>query len=382
MTDDFKQSSQSVNYIDLLRKNFKYILISALSCAAISSIVVFLIVDPIFLSTAVVKTSLKSGGLGGLLSSSVPDLGDLGEIAGVGGSSASRELALYENILMSRKCIDEVLIKFKLNDDWEYKYFEDAVKNFRENILTIKKDKAAGILEVGIFDKNPVRAKEIADFMISQLNKINTDLNVLNARNNREFIETRYNLVKEDLQKSEDSLKSYQDKFGLAPDIVIKATSQVEIQLEIELKSEEIKLDLLRKILSPDQAEVKAQENKIAAMKQQLSEMQNSTDNNTTLKLKGAPDIVMNYLRLQRNVEIQNKILTFVIPLFEQAKVEEKKEMPSVLVLDAPIVPEKKSKPKRLTIILIYTVLGAFLTFIYFFSKEKWKLYKSASTVF
>lgn len=362
--------------IDILRTYYKYILITSIVSGAVTAIVVFFIIDPVFLSVGVVKTSSKSAGLGGLLSSSVPDLGDLGEIAGVGGSGAARELALYENILFSRRCVDEVIIKFKLNDEWEYKYFEDAVKNFRENVLTIKKDKAAGILEIGTFDKNPQRAKEITEFMISQLNKINTELSVLNAKNNREFIEERYNNVKEDLQRSEDSLKIYQDKFGIAPDLLVKAASQAEIQLEADIKSEEVKLDLLRKILSPGQSEIQTQEEKIALLKKQLTEIQSGSDPNSNLKLKGAPERVLNYLRLQRNVEIQNKILTFVIPLFEQAKVEEKKEMPSVLVLDPPNFPGKKAKPKRATVIFVFTMLAGAMTFGFFFFREKWNLQK------
>lgn len=364
------------DYIEILKKNLKKISIVSIIIGIVTAVIVFFVMDPIFLSTGTIKTSLKSNSLGGLLSGAgIPDIGDLGDLAGT--SSGAKEMALYENILTSRKNIDEALIKFKLNDEWEYKYMQDAVKNFRENVIEIKKDKLAGTMEIGIYDKNPQRAKEICEFMISQLNQINSDLNVLNAKNNREFIQTRYETAQKDLKAVEDSLKSFQDRFGISPDLQIKAAVQAEIQLEAEIKSEEVKLELLRGILSPDQAEVKTQEEKIRALQNQLNQINTSTDISSNLTLKGKPEIIINFLRVQRNVEIQTKILTFLLPLYEQAKIEEKKNTPSVLIIDTPNLPEKKTKPKRMTIVLIAVFLVFFAYFLILVFKEKWKSYKT-----
>jgi uncharacterized protein involved in exopolysaccharide biosynthesis len=85
------------------------------------------------------------------------------------------------------------------------------------------------------------------------------------------------------------------------------------------------------------------------------------------LALYGAPEIIMGYLRLQRELEIQNKILTTLIPLFEQAKLQEKKDTPSLLIIDYPNVPDKKAKPKRLIIVGASGFLGFVSIYIYFF---------------
>lgn len=338
----------------------------------IAAIVVFFIMDPIFFSSGSVKTTSKPAGLGGLVGSGMPDLADIGDLTG-GSSSTAKELALYESILSSRRCIEETLNKFKLNDEWEIKYFQDAVKHFRENIMDVKKDKIAGTLEIGIYDKYPERAKEITDFLIFQLNKINTELNIQNARNNREFIESRYDIAKADLRNAEDSLKKYQDIHGLAPDITLRAASQAGIALETEIKAEEVKLELLRKILSSDQAEIKAQEDRISALRTQLSELYSNQVSQGELALKGAPDVVLNFMRLQRSIEIQNKILSFIVPLYEQSKIEERKETPSVIVLDQPFVPERKVKPRRIISTAIWTFLGFMMSTLYYTIKAKWR---------
>ena len=127
----------------------------------------------------------------------------------------------------------------------------------------------------------------------------------------------------------------------------------------------------LIKFLTPDQPEVRMQEEKISALKKQLSDIQSneSTDPNELLKIKGAPEKVLNFLRLKRDVEIQNKLLAFILPMFEQAKIEEKKETPTVIILDNADLPEKKSKPKRLTVtfaaMLIMFLVSSAFTVIY-----------------
>lgn len=358
-----------INFIKIFLRYKWQILISTIIVGIITTLIMFFVVDPIYQSTATVKITTKPSGLSSLFSEGImPDFSDIGNL---GGGSSSKELALYEEILTSRKAIEETIIKFKLNDEWEFKYMQDAVRHFRGDVLEIKKNKLSGIMEIGVFDKNQQRAKEIAEFIIDQLNKINTEMNVLNAKNNREFVEQRYQIIKEDLKKAEDSLKQYQEKFGLLPDVQVRAVIQSEAQMEAEVKSEEIKLDLLKKILSPNENEVRMQEEKINLIKKKLDDIKYSNSDDQFLSLKNKPEIVMNFMRLQRNVEIQNKILIFILPIYEQAKIEEKKEMPSVIVLDQPNFPEKKAKPKRIVFIILAMFSTLIFSYIGFYIKEK-----------
>jgi len=349
------------DYIKIIIKYKKVIFISVIVTGLITAFIMFFVLDPIYMSKSMVKSTQKSSGLGGILSGTVAGLSDLTELSG--GSGSYKELALYENILNSRRCIDEVLIKFKLNDEWDFKYMQDAVKHFRENVMVISKDKVAATMEISVFDKNPQRAKEIVEYLIYLLNRINAELNVQNAKNNREFIELRYHEIKDTLKKTEDSLKNYQEMYGLAPDIQAATVSQSLFNLEIQIKSEELKLELLNKVLTPEQPEVKLQKDKVVALKQQLSEIQKDDPSgpNDLLKIHGAPQKILNYFRLKRDVEIQNKLLAYILPVFEQAKIEEKKETPTVIILDNADFPEKKSKPKRLTMTFLSMVVMFFV---------------------
>lgn len=365
-----------IDLIHLFTKNFKKIVIITGLFCIISIILYFFVFKLIFLSDATIKSSVKSSGLMSVLDGGgLPDIGGLDDI-GLSGSKSAKELAVYEEILKSRRCLEALILHFKIMEKEEYLFLEDAVKDFRENRLTIKQDKLSGIMSIGIYDEDPIVAKDMLVFLLDILDKINIEMNVLNAKNNREFIEKRYNQAKEDLVKSEDSLKSFQLIYGIAPDMQIKASAQAVFSLEAELKAEEVKLDVIKNILSNNEPEVKLQESKVNSLRTKISEVQTSTDLTDFLRLGNSPQIAQTYLRLVRDVEIQTKILSFMVPIYEQAKIEEKRETPTVIILDQPNIAERKSKPKRLTMVLIITFLGFFSATSFFILKYKYDSFK------
>jgi tyrosine-protein kinase Etk/Wzc len=364
------------DYYKIFTARKKLIGLFTLSVVIITLFFVFIIVDPIFYSYSTVKTTVKAGDISSILggSAALPGM-DFGELTG--GGAAYKELALYENILNSRRCLEEFIVKFNIIKEENFKYMNDALKYVRKSVLELQKDKIAGTMEIGVYDKDPQKAKEMVEYLVTTLNRINTEMNVLNAKNNREFIESRYNLARDDLKKYEDTLRMFQDKYGIAPDVQIKAAATIGVQLEVEIKSEEIKLDILKKIMSADQPEVRQQEEKINLLKNQLSTMRTESSDTDLLSLKGKPEIAINFLRSMRNVELQAKIVAFLLPMYEQSKIEEKKETPSVIILDAPFVPDKKVKPARLTITIVSALLSLLLAFGYAIAEEKWKYYKA-----
>lgn len=364
-----------LDLINIFLKNKKKIFLTTGIVTILSIILYFFVYDLIYLSTASVKSSSKSGGLLGALNAGIPDIAGLDDL-GVGGGKSAKELASYEEILFSRRCIEELVIKFGLIERDEYRFMEDAVKDFRENKLNMKQEKLAGILYIGVLDKDAVLAKDMVDFLLYQLNKINIEMSVLSAKNNREFIGKRYFQAREDLVRVEDSLKSFQLIYGIAPDLQIKASAQSVFTLEAELKAEEVKLDIIKKILSTDQPEVILQEAKVNSLNNKINEISSSTDLGDFLRLGNSPQIAMSFLRLQREVEIQNKILSFLLPIYEQAKIEEKRETPTILILDKPYVAERKTKPKRLTMVIFWTILGFGGSITFFVLSKRYKDFK------
>lgn len=94
------------------------------------------------------------------------------------------------------------------------------------------------------------------------------------------------------------------------------------------------------------------------------------------------PGISLAYLRLYRNLEIQQQILEVILPLYEQAKVEEQKSIPTVLIVDKAIPPDEKHTPRRSFIIIGIVMLFFFLfVLLSFVGENAMKREKEGNTV-
>lgn len=97
-------------------------------------------------------------------------------------------------------------------------------------------------------------------------------------------------------------------------------------------------------------------------------------------KLSKLPELGLTLSKLLRDVKVQETIYTMLLSQYEQAKIDETKEVAVVSVLDPAVPPLKKSKPSTVLNVLIAGVssvfLGVFLAFFLNFwenFKKEWK---------
>ena len=77
---------------------------------------------------------------------------------------------------------------------------------------------------------------------------------------------------------------------------------------------------------------------------------------------RDTPRLEMQFLRLTREVEIQNTLFTLLTEQFEQAKLQEARDTPTLLTLDVAVPPIKRSSPKRTITVLIVTGMAFIFT--------------------
>ncbi|MGC2110057.1 MAG: GNVR domain-containing protein, partial [Candidatus Korobacteraceae bacterium] len=85
------------------------------------------------------------------------------------------------------------------------------------------------------------------------------------------------------------------------------------------------------------------------------------------------------YYDLARQAKIDEAVYEALTKQYELAKVEEAKEIPTIKVLDEPVVPDRKIWPPRLAIILIGTILGLFVGLFWITARETWSGLDSSS---
>ncbi|MEM4260705.1 MAG: GNVR domain-containing protein, partial [Candidatus Woesearchaeota archaeon] len=211
-------------------------------------------------------------------------------------------------------------------------------------------------ITVEVIDKSPQRAADIANYFVDVLNSISIQLGTQEARTNRKFIEKRLEESRYNLKIAEDSLKKFQEKSGfvISPDQSLSNLNAVAELYALKTKKE-IELSILGKKFTTENETMRQ-------LKLELSEIDK--------KISTIPGTGLESIRLLRDVLIQQKIVEYLVPLYEQAKIDEQKDVPVILVLDKAVPPEKKFKPKRMIIVMTASILSLFISFIIIIFKQ------------
>ncbi len=105
----------------------------------------------------------------------------------------------------------------------------------------------------------------------------------------------------------------------------------------------------------------------VNALKSTLSSMYNNTNpNDVILNFSQLPEISTQYVRLMAEAEIQQEMLKFIIPIYENARMEEAKSIPGLVVVDEPYVAERKDRPKRSLIVVGVFASTLLLMIVYY----------------
>lgn len=351
------------DYLSILLK-WKKVLIINLLIVTIVAVVFSFLIPKTYRSTAMLKIAPNAGGgFGGLSSllSSAGGFASLGaDILGISGSS-SEDMIL--GFLYSRTSLENAINEFGLIE-----YYGVSDSNMDKTLKTFRNDvifevNEFGFINVSVIHEDPQIAAEMANYFVGIADSLNTAINVESAKNNREFIEIRYKENLEDLKKAEEDIAKFQAEYG-----VYAVPEQIEIglaaavKLESELFQKELVLKALKNSLSPTAGIVKSMVNQIEAIKEKLKELKSSEKgNHLVIPFDSIPEIQVQYIRKYREFEIQQKVLEFLYPIYEQARIEENRNTPSLLVIDNARPADLKYGPKKAFIILIAFFFTLFL---------------------
>lgn len=341
-----------MEYLLALLRWKKAIILFVCGVTVLATIVSFVL--PVWYKSGVTLLPPRTQGLlSGLspFSALLKDFAPTGAAARLGSGSGSVN---YLAILKSRRAAEAMIQRFDLvrvyeRDDHS---IEKTMKELEENTnLEIADD---GSIRYEVYDRDSVRAAAMANAMVEILNTIAVDLGTTEARSNRIFLERRLNEARKELADAEVRLKEFQEANGI---VVLSEDAKASASAIGELYAKKVRADIELSILRKTTGE----DNPMIA--QLLLEK-----NEVERKLATFPALGMGSFRLFRDVLIQQKIQEFLVPMFEQARLEEHKDLPAVVVLDPAVPAERKALPKRVVIVsaaglsaLLVAVFGVFL---------------------
>jgi uncharacterized protein involved in exopolysaccharide biosynthesis len=292
---------------------------------------------------------------------------------------------LFIGILQSRTVNDDVIGKFGLRKVYGEKRWEDARKELAER-TSFSQDRKSELITISVTDHSAQRAQQMAQEYIEQLNNVVTTLNTTSAHRERVFLEGRLNQVQHGLEAAEKAFSQFASR-NTTIDIEAQGKAMIEAgaTLQGQLIAAQTELEGLRQIFTDNNVRVRETQARIDELNRQLRKLGGKAGADITGPQDGAlypsirqlPVLGVPYADLYRRMKVQEAVFETLTQQYELAKVEEAKETPSVKVLDPPDLPEKKSFPPRIVIVLVGTMLACLFAVAWVLAHRAWDAIES-----
>lgn len=289
--------------------------------------------------------------------------------------------AVFLAIMRSRTAQDELINRFNLREVYGLKRYEDTRKLLTKR-TSADEDRKSGVITIAVTDRDPKRARDLAAAYVSELDKLVAALSTSSARRQRVFLEERLKTVKQDLDEASRELGQFSSRSGtLDLQTQGKAMLEAAAKLQGELIAAQSELRGLEAVYSDNNVRVRALRARVGELRGEMQKMGGtSAENGVELpagevspSLRKLPLLATTYGDLYRRAKIQETVFEILTKQYELAKVEEAKEIPTVRVLDSPQIPERKTFPPRLIIMVLGMMLALTLAATWVLGEKMWK---------
>ena len=290
--------------------------------------------------------------------------------------------ALLVDMLRGPTVQDSLIRKFDLRNRYHVHYWQDARKVLDKH-TTINEDRKSGVISIAVSDGDPYRAKEMAKAYVEAVNALLAQVSTSSARRERIFLEQRLKSVKESLDAASQEYSTYASKTG-ALDVPSQTKARVESEaaLQGQLVAAESELKGLEQIYTDNNVRVRTLRARIASLRQQVENFSGNKDDpnwpqsqiaGDLPSLRKLPLVGVRWANLYRESKIQEVIYELLTQEYEYAKIQEAKEIPTINVLDAALMPEETSFPPRTVITIVGSFLSLLFAAVFVISAAMWK---------
>jgi tyrosine-protein kinase Etk/Wzc len=236
-----------------------------------------------------------------------------------------------------------------------------------------------GLIEVVYDDRDRERSARVANAFVNELDRFNRETNVTGARRVRVFVENRIVEAEQELSGAENRLKEFKESTGA---VFISEQAEASIQTAADIFGRiaelEVSMERLRQFAtdrSPEIVDIKTQirvlERKLAEMGYMGSASEDTATSTLFPRFSRAPELERRLAELMREVEIKRAVYRVLSEQYEEAKIQEMRDTPTLKVLDQARPPLVRLKPKRKMIVGVSTVFAFLLSSFVVFYRER-----------
>jgi uncharacterized protein involved in exopolysaccharide biosynthesis len=369
-----------VDYLTVIFKRRTLIYKIVIIGAVVSAIISLLIPNQYTASTTILPPNPQQDMMFGLVSPSI-----MGSFGGASGLTAllgggTRPSDLFAAILISDRITGQIIRKYNLKKVFRTKTNHDTRKQLGE--ITRIGVTPEGMITVAVTWYNKHLAADIANSYIEELDKFNTEAAMTVGKKYRIFIERRLTEAQDSLAKTEEALRKFQEKHHtVALDVEIQAAIETIAQLKSQIILNEVKKGAWSAAGQAGNPYLSNINNELRELRRQLSKIEFGQKGGNTREFGAGfsvpfselPEVSLEYVRLFRDVKVQEAIFELLTQQYEHAKIMEAKDTPTVQLLDRASPPEKKSTPKRTRIVVLVSTLCLILGIVAVFVLESFE---------
>jgi tyrosine-protein kinase Etk/Wzc len=230
-----------------------------------------------------------------------------------------------------------------------------SILDYQDALDISERGKESGIIGLSLESEDPNLAiktlNEIADIYVRQ----NIERTSAEAAKSLGFLNEQLPKVRRDLEKAEDALNAYQTR-SKSVDITLETKAILDQIVSLDTNISELKLkqaEMDRKFTREHPA--------YRALMTQLGELTNKQDS-LAKKVQSLPSTQQELLSLTRDVRVGTEIYTQLLNRSQELDVMRAGTVGNVRLIDAADVDRTKPvKPKKILIVLVATLFGAFL---------------------
>lgn len=361
--DKLDASFDSFTFFAFLYRLKLFIILFVVICTGVS-VFISLQMDNWYASTANLVPPKKDGttleGASGNISSALRNIG----LTKMGDKSSG--IYSYLVILDSRSVKDSIIKKYNLQKAYE---MEDAkyseVQLAFEDNLDISYE-GEGNYIITILDKDPQKAADMVKDYVAFANRLSERLNHEEGKVNTSYLELRISKLEASYKASADSLQKLSKKYSIiSPEQQAQAVLKSLSDLKTELIKQEVAYQMMTNRFGSNDPYTLVQKDMYDQLKSKVTSAETQSGFAGNFPLKKSAEIGLEYLRLYAEIETFTKVKAFLLPVLEDARLDEIRNQRNLYIVDEPVPADKKTKPKR-SYIVAGTAAGSLVLSVFF----------------
>jgi uncharacterized protein involved in exopolysaccharide biosynthesis len=357
------ENDEKISVLDVLvifTTRRRLILQAIAVCAIASLVLAFALPQRYTAKTTIMPPQQQSSSIASALTSQLSNLSGLASLAG-GSLGMKTPNDMYVAMLRSQAVEDAMIDRYGLMKEYHCRYIAQARKVF-ERRFDVEGNGKDALIHISVEDRDPRRAAQMANDYVDQFRKLSQGLATTEASQRRVFFEAQLEQSKDKLADAEEALKQTEQSTGMLQlDSQARALIESAAILRGQIEAKEVQIQMMRTFAGDQNANLLEAEQGLAGLRAQLAKLGGAEDDDTAglIQPKGTiSQAGLEYVRKLRDVKYYETIFEILARQYELAKLDEAKEGAVIQTVDPAVVPDHRSFPPRLWIVVGGVFLG------------------------